>query len=529
MKRLAIVLVLLCLALPLSLPTTTTAGSGRELTVMHTGSFYNRILEFTPFGQPLQGGASRLAAKAKEIRANSTNALLVSSGSDVMGTNMFAQYGGVVSAEVMSQVGYDVALASQIDIAAGGNIDAFKAYNAVASYPLVNTNMDLSNFDDISVAPYVVLEVNDLQVGVFGLANELGISLVNFAGAAAVKNTDEAITDALTYFEGEDIDIVICLSSLGITRDQEVADAYGGQIDIIIGNDFGGTLLGTPEDFAATNAQPAGPYPLVYGSEDAPTVVVYAGRFGSYLGELNVSFDDNGILAGWGGRLHFMGEDVTPDPDVQAYVDQLAAGIILDEIVIGEATAPLNGSFRDFPWQENALANLYADAFLEFGEPFGAQIALVNAGAVWSSLPEGEISVADLNSVQPFFNWLIIMDITGDQVKTALEHGVSEFGGENRGPFLHVAGLTYTFDPEREAGDRVTEILFDGEPIDPNGTYTIAVNDFMGNGGDGYAVLREGVNTLNTGLSITDLLQQYIQAHTPVTPPSLGRISIVQP
>lgn len=134
-----------------------------------------------------------------------------------------------------------------------------------------------------------------------------------------------------------------------------------------------------------------------------------------------------------------------------------------------------------------------------------------------------------LNSVQPFFNWLIIMDINGEQLKTALEHGVAEFGGENRGPFLHVAGLTYSFDTEREAGDRVTEVLFNGAPIDPAEVYTIAVNDFMGNGGDGYAVLREGVNTLNTGLSITDLLQQYIQAHSPVTPPVVGRITIVQP
>lgn len=526
MKRLAIVLVLLCFAIPLSLPTSTTADNGRELTIMHTGSFYNRILEFTPFGQPLQGGAARLAAQANDIRANQPNSLLVSSGSDVMGTNMFAQYGGVVSAEVMSQIGYDVALASQIDIAAGGNIDAFKAYNAVASYPLVNANMDLSNFDGISVEPYIVLEVNDLQVGVFGLANELGISLVNFAGAADVMDTDAVIADALAYFEAEEVDIVVLLSSLGISRDREVAEAYGGEIDIIVGNDFGGTLLGEPEHFTATNAQPAGPYPLVYGSEDAPTLVVYAGRFGSYLGELNVIFDDNGILTSWGGQLHFMGEDVIPDPDVQAYVSELAAGIILDQIVIGETTEALNGSFRDFPWQENALANLYADAFLEFGEPFGAQIAIVNAGAVWSSLPEGEISVAAINSVQPFFNWLIIMDITGEQLKTALEHGVAEFGGENRGPFLHVAGLSYTFDPEREAGDRVTEVLFDGEPIDPAGVYTIAVNDFMANGGDGYVVLRQGVNTLNTGLSITDLLLQYIQAHSPVSPPDLGRITV---
>ena len=58
--------------------------------------------------------------------------------------------------------------------------------------------------------------------------------------------------------------------------------------------------------------------------------------------------------------------------------------------------------------------------------------------------------------------------------------------------------------------------------------YTIAVNDYMANGGDGYEVLLQGSNVINAGISITDLLQQYIEAHSPLVAPEVGRSTLVE-
>jgi 5'-nucleotidase / UDP-sugar diphosphatase len=523
--RILFIVALIALALPVS----SHAAADRSLTVMHTASTYNRIQEFKPFKQGPQGGAARRATVLKELRAAHPNSILVSGGNDVMGTPMFAQYGGVASGEVMSRLKYDVALANQLDIMAGGNTEGFKGYQSVANYPLVNANLDLSNLPDLKVTPNTILEVNGLKVGVFGLANERATSLGSFGQSATMRNTDQTVEENLTYFAGKGVDIVMLISSLGVARDREVAEKYGGKqgLDIIVGNDSS-TVLGDPADLAK-GAKPLGPYPLVVNPDTKPVAIVYGGTFGTYLGELNVTFDDNGVLSKWGGKLHFLDEKVQPDPDMQKYVDGLAAGIVMDKIIVGETTGQLYGSFQEFSWKENPLADLYADAYLEFGKPFGAQIGLVNGGSVWATINEGKITLADLYRIHPFTNWLIIMDLKGDQLLAALENGVSKYGEsvQGSGRFVQVANLTYTYDPTKEVGRRVSDVMVAGNALDLKATYSIATNNFMADGGDDFTMLRQGSNIFNTGISITDLLQQYIQAHSPITPPAVNRIKMV--
>lgn len=503
------------------------AADSRQLTIIHTGNTFNRIQEYAPFKQPPRGGVARRATVIKELRTSHPNSLLVSSGSDVMGTPMFAQYGGVASADVMSLLGYDIALASGLDIMAGGNVNAFKAYRSTASYPLVNSNLDLSKLVDTSVPPNTVLTVQGVKVGVFGLSNERSATQANFAGAINVLDTDNAIQTNLKALQDQQVDIVILLSSMGIERDKEVAAKYSGKngIDVIVGSDSS-QVLGAAADLAP-NDKAAGTYPLVVNEKTTPTVLVYSGQFGAYLGELNLSFDAQGLLTNWAGRIHFLDEKIKPDPTMQQHVDKLAAGISMTKITIGEAKVDLFGSSQEFPWQENPLANVYADAFLEYGKPYGATVALVNAGAVWGTINKGPITLADLYRVQPFFNWLIVMDLTGDQLRLTLEHGLSTYGGPvqlSSGRFLHVAGLTYTYDPTLAVGKRVIEILVGGKALDPKAIYPIVVNSFMADGGDEFTMLRQASNVFNTGIPVTDTLQQYAQAHTPLDAPASNRI-----
>jgi 5'-nucleotidase len=511
----------------LSLPTISHAAGARSLTVLHTANTFNRIQEFKPFKQGPQGGVARRATVLKELRAAHPNSILVSGGNDVMGTPMFAQYGGVASGEVMSRLKYDVALANQMDIMAGGTLEGFKAYQSVATYPLLNANLDLSNLPDVKVPANTVLNVNGIKVGVFALSNERAVSLANFGQSISVLDTDKVIEQNLAELNKQNVDIILLISALGVDRDKAVAEKYGGPkgIDIIVGN-ASGAILGDPADLPKGSA-PIGPYPMVINEKTNPVALVYGGQFGTFLGELNVEFDDSGKLTSWGGKLHFLGEDVKPDPDMQKYVDELAAGIVMDKIVLGETSGELFGSFQDYPWQENPLADLYADAFLEYGQPLGAQISLVNSGAVWGTLNAGKITLADLYRIQPFTNWLIIMDLKGSQLLAALENGVSKYGesaSQGSGRFLAVAGMTYAFDPSKEVGHRITDVKIGDKPLDPAATYTVAVNDFMANGGDDFTMLREGSNVFNTGISITDLLQQYIKVHSPFAPTANGRV-----
>ncbi len=527
MFRLGRILVIFALV-ALIFPVGSHAAAERSLTVLHTANTYNRIQEFKPFKQGPQGGAPRRATVIKQIRAAHPNTILVSAGNDVMGTPMFAQYGGVASGEVMSRLTYDAALANQMDLMAGGSIKGFKGYQSVVNYPLVNANLDLSNLE-VKVPANAILNVKGMKIGVFGLTNERAVSLANFGQSITARDTDKVIQNNLDEFTKQGVDIVVLLSAMGVDRDKQIAEKYGGKngIDIIVGS-AGSDVIGDPVDLAP-KAKPIGPYPIMVNEKTKPVALVYGGQFGTYLGELDATFDDSGILTSWSGKLHFLNEKIAPDPEIQKYVDGLAAGIVMDKIVIGETPNELYGSFQDYPWKENPLANLFADAFLEFGKPFGAQIGLANSGAVWGALNAGKITLTDLYRIQPFTNWLIVMDLKGDQLLAALENGVSQVGEvatQGAGRFLHVAGMTYAYDLSKPKGSRISDVLIDGKPLDAQAKYTVAVNDFMANGGDDFTMLRQGANIFNTGISITDLLQQYIQIHSPISAPTVGRIKV---
>src|SRR5258706_11235109 len=108
-RRLVVLLVVVLLALP-TMSRASRAEEIRDLTILHTASTFNRIQEFSVFKTPPQGGVARRATVVQELRKAHANTLLLSAGSDVMGTPMFAQYGGVASAQVMSPLKDNAAL-----------------------------------------------------------------------------------------------------------------------------------------------------------------------------------------------------------------------------------------------------------------------------------------------------------------------------------------------------------------------------------------------------------------------------------
>jgi 5'-nucleotidase len=88
--------------------------------------------------------------------------------------------------------------------------------------------------------------------------------------------------------------------------------------------------------------------------------------------------------------------------------------------------------------------------------------------------------------------------------------------------------MTYSYDASKEVGKRIVDAKIGDKALDPKAVYPIVVNSFMADGGDDFSMLRQGSNIFNTGISITDLLQQYITAHSPITPPTGGRIKVVK-
>jgi 2',3'-cyclic-nucleotide 2'-phosphodiesterase (5'-nucleotidase family)/predicted AlkP superfamily phosphohydrolase/phosphomutase len=240
---------------------------------------------------------------------------------------------------------------------------------------------------------------------------------------------------------------------------------------------------------------------------------------------------------------------VTPDPAIQARIDELREelGPILST-VIGESTrfvpradACGNSAGRTC---ESLIGNVVTDAMRT---TYSTDFAITNSGGLRADLtcpttdnpddfcpaytpPPFPITRGQVLGVLPFGNVVSTVAINGAELKAFLENGVSAMPGAN-GRFPEVSGLCFTYDISRPAGSRVTGVVRqagDGSCTGPavdltaGSTYSVAINDFMAAGGDGYpnvssrATTREHMDTVTA---------DYISGNTPISPAIQGRIN----
>jgi len=214
---------------------------------------------------------------------------------------------------------------------------------------------------------------------------------------------------------------------------------------------------------------------------------------------------------------------------VKQLVDRYAAAIkpVADQVV-GRLTGP---AARDDSDGESAAANLIADAMLgatRAPAAGGAQLALVNATGVRVGLAAGDVRYGDAFAMMPFGNNLVVMTLTGEQLKTAIEQ---QYSDTNLAALKHVAvlaasaGFAYDIDVSRPSGDRVTRMALNGTPIRPQGRYRVVVNNYVAAGGDGLRAFTAGTDVTDAGIVDLDALVAWLAPGR--GPPKTDRIRIV--
>ena len=217
------------------------------------------------------------------------------------------------------------------------------------------------------------------------------------------------------------------------------------------------------------------------------------------------------------------------DPALTALVDRYAAlSAPLENRVVGKLTREVNAVVG--PSGESTLGNLIADAHL-FGtvapDKGGAVIAFNNPGSLRAPIipdADGGVKYGELFKAQPFQNDLIIMTLTGKQIKNLLEQ---QFNSSDRIRLLGVSkGFNYTWDNARPRGEKVLpgSMRLNGTPIDPQLQYRVAANSFLAGGSEGMGMFRDGTDR-QVGMLDLEALVEMISAGSPVTPPSVGRIT----
>lgn len=162
---------------------------------------------------------------------------------------------------------------------------------------------------------------------------------------------------------------------------------------------------------------------------------------------------------------------------------------------------------------ESALGDLVADSQLFMTRQWGAQIAFMNVGGIRANLeqPAGQgLTYAQVASVQPFSNTLVLMDLSGEQLLALLNQ---QFGAADVNPLQVSQGFSYRWDAKRPAGDHVVpgSVRLDGKPLQPGKPYRIVANSFLAAGAERFTVFRQGTAVVDSRLIDLDAMVGYLR------------------
>lgn len=474
-------------------------GAEEILRILHINDLHGWVLPGPgDGGGPAEGGLARMAALLREERTERT--LFLAAGDLMQGTNISNLFRGRPVIEALGAMGLDASAVGNHEFDYG--LEAFRRLAGEASFPFLAANIEGEGASFI--LPSVTRDVGAVRVAIFGLTTEETPTEThprNVRGLHFLSPGDMArrIVPELR----RQADLVVCLSHLGLAGDKKLAGSVEG-IDVIIGGH--------------THTKMGGP--LQVGS----TIIVQAFENGAFLGRLDLKVDD-GQVTDYGGMLLPVDGSSGEDREIAALIERYRreAGSRMDEVV-GRALVPFDGARTDVRSRETNLGSLVADVLREAA---GADVAIINGGAIRAGIPAGPVTLAHLYQVLPFDGHALSFRLTGREVREALETGLRELDGQ-WGGFPQVSGLSFVYDPGADAGKRLREVLVGGASLQEGRIYTVATNDFLAAGGNGYRIFAGKEPLFNdSGRFLRDLLAESWRRRGKIAAGVEGRIRTV--
>lgn len=502
---LALVMVL-ALAIPAGATETEQDLTG-HIVILHTNDVHGAIGEY-----------AKVAALKQAYQAAGAYVLLADAGDFIQGDPTVSASQGKTAIELMNLAGYDVAAPGNHEFDYG--YPNLKTLAGEADFPILAANVRYDNA--AALGDQTTFTTTDgKKIGIFGLdtpetatkAHPDKIKGVSFLAAQEMFDCAQAQVDAL---KADGCDYIICLGHLGIdaestgNRSIDLLEKVTG-IDVFIDGHSHSTLEEIKE---ATNGT----------GKVGDTVLTSTGTKLANVGMVDISPDGTISTS----SLATSELTVTPDAKVAARAEEIQKEIDADYgTVFAKTEVALDGEKANVRTGETNLGDLIADAMLWQAGLLdeGVDAAVTNGGGIRASIAAGDITKKDINTVLPFGNTLYVVKVTGAELLEALEAS-TYCTPEAIGGFPQVAGIEFTvntgaqFDtkelyPGSTYGkpasiNRVMIQTVGGEAFNPEETYTIVTNDFMGAGGDTYYAFKAASSGYDSGVPLDEVVMDYI-------------------
>ncbi len=483
------------------------------------------------------GGAAFLKTYLDAARAENPNTLTFMAGDSVGATPPISSFFGDEPAiRAMNMMGVDADTFGNHNF--DGGIAHLQSLIDIAEFRFVAANLKGLEENLSGVEKRVLFDVDGVRVAVIGITNEEAPTLVAPGAFGAIEITESiaAANKAARQARAAGAKVVVILAHKGIRGFDVNNNAFGELIDFTTGVNPGlvDVVVGDHTDFQ-------------YSGFHNGVLAVENKSKGATFAKIQLTVDrETGVTAKSSSFVVPLVAGVTPDPDIQAYIDDLNEQLrpILGT-VIGSSTVavPRSDSCGQSAGRlcESPVGNTVTDGMRT---AYGTDFAVTNSGGLRAPLtcplagtsgfcPEGvptppfPITRGSVLGVLPFGNQSATTTVTGAEVKAFLENGVSAMPGAN-GKFPQVSGLCFTYDISAPVGTRVASIVRQaadgsctGPAVDPAATYTLTINDFIAAGGDGYPNVLARSTTRN--LQVNDV-SDYVVANSPLSPTIQGRI-----
>lgn len=476
-------------------------------TILHTNDHHGATL-----AKDGKGGLAERATLVKGVRAENENVLLLDAGDLNTGpalSNMFAAEPDIKGYNLL---GYDAL--------------TFGNHEFDGTQEKLLNQMEMSDFDWISAnikdgnsyftEPYIVKDYNGFRVGVFGLTTNRTEVIASPDDSLTFINEIDAAREMVDMLTNkEKCDIVIALGHIG-----DVFESAQHNTSLMISEAVDGIDI-----FIDGHSQSYFAEPIIQNE----TIIVSANEWGKFVGQMDLVIKNGEIISYEWVPIEVTTEAFAPDPEMlamlQPYVDKADESlkdvvmVTSDEFIFGDRLSRKT---------EIALGNLVSDAQVAYLAQTGVIVdfGFTNGGNIRTNLPKGDVTREDILTMLPFENYVYVVTLNGsDLIELFNFIGSIPQGAGAWAQMSKEANYTITYG---ENGGIVSNVTIGGDPIDPNRTYQIAVNNYLATGGDGYEVLTKAIESYNTSILMSDVVVEYAKTlPQPITPMTDGRITVI--
>ncbi len=516
------------------------AANRIHITILGTTDLHGNIYPTDYYkNTPDNRGLAKIATLIKRARKDNQNTLLIDSGDTIQGTPL-EYYHNKKNNEppdpmmlVMNSLAYDAMAVGNHEYNFG--LKVLEKARSEARFPWLSANTYNQGSNDTHYQPYLVKEIAGIRVGILGLTTP-GIpnweNPPNYVGLEFREPVDEARKWVSVLRDKEKCHLVIVAMHMGLEEDLDTGEINPEQVRHE--NEAVAIARNVPGVDVIMMGHTHRDVPSLYIND---VLLTQADYWGKHLAQVDIYLDRDGD--GWrvyAKSARTLVTDLEPDQQVlklaEPYDRETQAWLARP---IGESAEELNA--REARFRDTAILDLVQRVQLEAGKADVSMVASFNPEA---RIPKGPVSVRDIAGLYVYENTLVVLEVTGEQLKSALEHSAKYFRAFEPGKaaadlvdekipaynFDIAEGVTYDLDISKPVGERIQNLRFRGQPVSPAQKFRLATNNYRVNGGGGYLMYKNAPVVYRSSEEIRDLIIDWVERNKtiPTQPTNNWRI-----